>query len=195
MPVSARARSQAAMTVSTPMVEISTPVEGVIAHSGCWKGYLLPGAWRDDRRHPLSHSRRQVQQPRVAANGQRAQFGQPGAHQQRHAGGNREPGLPRRLQRGPFGRAAAEQDLPAALPPVAGDGAVPVERPVLSRSAGEGLNKERRAIQRKLVGRKEAARLVERPCPAGQIHCGPFRAAARTGAAARETTRPGEGGN
>ena len=123
---------------------------------------LVPGrSGLDDRHPPLAHSRRQVQQTRVAGQSQRAQLGQPGAHQQRHARGDREPGLARGLERGTVGRAAAEQDLPAPLTPVTGNSAVMVERPVLRQRAGEGLNQERGAIQGQFVGGKEAARLVQ----------------------------------
>jgi len=115
----------------------------------------------DDGCDPFVHRHRKVQQAGVAAQREGGKFGQPGTDVQRHAGRNCKAGLSGRLQRGGFGRTAAEENLQPAFPPIPCDGDVPVERPVFPGRAGERLNKKRWTIERQFVSGQETARLLQ----------------------------------
>ena len=124
-----------------------------------------------DDNDAFAEGERQMRQAGVAAQHEGGQFHQPGGHEQRHAGGHGKSCRPRRFQRLPFGRAAAEQYLQPARAPVSGHRQITGQRPVLLGELVNGWMNRVGLSGSSRFGEKFARRLDARP-PAGQIRCG-----------------------
>ena len=122
---------------------MSVPCAGTTAHSGCRNGTQNPNRLpviTITTRWPTATARcpSPVSPPSMNVDS----FARPSGNQQRLTGGNTEAFGAGRFQRDAVGRAAAEENLPAAHTPVPRDGKIIFQRPVFLRRTGERLDEE-----------------------------------------------------